>query len=97
MYGVAAARGLLPGGTEPSLLLFDIRHSRPIDVSPDAAAVERRVAAASALIAAGDFRLGPEHADRPCAMCAFRPICKDARTTAPAAQPVRLPGARRAQ
>ena len=29
--------------------------------------------------AAEDFRLGPEHADRPCNLCAFRPICPDAR------------------
>ena len=35
--------------------------------------------AAAARIAAGDFHLGPEHAQRPCSICAFRPICPDRR------------------
>jgi ATP-dependent helicase/DNAse subunit B len=41
--------------------------------------VEARVIAAAQRIAAGDFRLGPEHANRPCNLCAYRPICPDAR------------------
>ncbi|MDQ6721184.1 MAG: ATP-dependent helicase [Candidatus Dormibacteraeota bacterium] len=79
LYGLAARRGLLPGGKEPRLLLFDIRRARLIEVTPDDAAVEARIAAATARIIAGDFALGPEHADRPCILCAFRPICADAR------------------
>jgi hypothetical protein len=47
-------------------------------VTPDDAGVEAQVRAAAAKIAAGDFRLGPEHAQRPCHLCAFRPICPDA-------------------
>ena len=79
LYGLAARRGLLPGGKEPRLLLFDIRRARLIEVTPDDAAVEARIAAATARIIAGDFALGPEHAERPCVLCAFRPICADAR------------------
>jgi len=40
--------------------------------------VEAKVRAAASRIAAGDFSLGPEHAQRPCSLCAFRPICPDA-------------------
>ncbi|HEY3196088.1 MAG TPA: ATP-dependent DNA helicase [Candidatus Dormibacteraeota bacterium] len=83
LYGLAARRGLLPGGDDPRLILFDIRRSRMIEVAPDEAAVKGRVAAAAARIAAADFRLGPEHAERPCAMCAYRPICPDARSAPP--------------
>jgi DNA helicase II / ATP-dependent DNA helicase PcrA len=79
LYGMAARRGLLPGGTEPRLVLFDIRRARLIEVTPDDAAVEARIAAATSRIIAGDFALGPEHAERPCTLCAFRPICADAR------------------
>ncbi len=79
LYRLAAGRGLLPGGPDPRLILFDLRRSRVIEVAPDDAAVEARVASAGSHIAARDFTLGPEHADRPCNLCAYRPICKDAR------------------
>jgi DNA helicase II / ATP-dependent DNA helicase PcrA len=79
LYGLAARRGLLPGGLEPRLVLFDIRRARLIEVTPDDTAVEARIAAAAVKIIAGDFALGPEHAERPCVLCAFRPICADAR------------------
>jgi DNA helicase-2/ATP-dependent DNA helicase PcrA len=79
LYGLAARRGLVPGGAQPRLVLFDIRRGEMRDVAPDDAGVEARVRAASARIAAGDFSLGPDHADRPCHLCAFRPICPDAR------------------
>ena len=79
IYGVAARRGLLPGGRDPGLILFDMRRGQLHDVTPDDALVEQRVRDASARIAAGDFHLGPEHAQRPCSLCAYRPICTDAR------------------
>ena len=82
LYGLAARRGLLPGGAEPRLVLFDIRRGQAIDVAVDDAGVEARVSTAAAKIAAGDFRLGPEHAQRPCVLCAYRPICPDARVMA---------------
>ena len=80
LYGLAAERGLLPGGPiqEPMLILFDLRRGDPKEVMADDAGVEARVAAAAARISAGDFGLGPEHADRPCKLCAYRPICRDA-------------------
>ena len=79
-YSLAAGRGLLPGGTGPRLVLFDLRRSHSVEVTADDAAVAARVAAVSQRIAQGDFVLGPENAQRPCSMCAFRPICADART-----------------
>jgi len=79
IYGLAARRGLLPGGDDPRLILFDLRHGQPHEISPDDSLVERRVLDASTRIAAGDFHLGPEHAQRPCSLCAYRPICGDAR------------------
>jgi hypothetical protein len=79
IYGVAARRGLLPGGNEPGLLLFDMRRGEVIDVAPDDALVTRRVVEAARRIGAGDFHLGPEHAQRPCNLCAYRPVCRDAR------------------
>ena len=82
LYAVAARRGLVPGGSEPRLALFDMRRSKLIDVTPDDGAVEARIAAATARITAGDFELGPEHADRPCNLCAYRAICADARVPA---------------
>jgi superfamily I DNA/RNA helicase len=78
LYGLAARRGLVPGGSEPRLLLFDIRRGEAMEVTPDDAGVEGRIEAAAARIAAGDFSLRPEHARRPCNLCAFRPICPDA-------------------
>ena len=81
LYALAARRGLLPGGSDPRLVLFDLRRSRLIDITPDDAEVEARVLAVSQRIADGDFALRPENAERPCAMCAFRPICSDARTS----------------
>ena len=86
LYGLAARRGLVPGGSEPRLVLFDIRRARLIEVTPDDGAVEARIAAATSRIMAGDYALGPEHAERPCTLCAYRPICADARV--PAAAPV---------
>jgi ATP-dependent exoDNAse (exonuclease V) beta subunit len=86
LYGLAARRGLLPGGLEPRLMLFDIRRGQLIEVAPDDEAVEARIAAATSRIAAGDFALGPEHAERPCTLCAFKAICTDARIPVPAAQ-----------
>ena len=80
LYSLAAGRGLLPGGAGPRLVLFDLRRSHAIEVTADDAAVAARVAAVSQRIAQGDFKLGPENAQRPCSMCAFRPICADART-----------------
>jgi ATP-dependent DNA helicase UvrD/PcrA len=79
LYGLAARRGLLPGGPDPRLVLYDMRRSRWIEVSPDDSAVEAKVIAAADRIARGDFALGPEHADRPCKLCAFQRICADAR------------------
>jgi hypothetical protein len=79
IYGLAARRGLLPGGRDPDLVLFDLRRGEPHPVASDDAQVESRVLAAAARISAGDFRLGPEHERRPCSLCAYRPICTDAR------------------
>ena len=79
MYGMAARRGLLPGGASPRLVLYDLRRGRLIAVEPDDAAVEAHVAAAVRKMSAGDFGLGPEHANRPCHLCSYRPICKDRR------------------
>jgi RecB family exonuclease len=78
LYAIAARRGLLPGGPNPRLVLFDMRRGDRHDISPDDAGVEAKVLAASQLIAQGDFGLRPEHAARPCSLCAFRPICPDA-------------------
>ncbi|HYM67427.1 MAG TPA: 3'-5' exonuclease, partial [Patescibacteria group bacterium] len=79
LYGLAAQRGLVPGGAEPRLVLFDMRRGQTIDVAPDPAGVQARVADAAFRIASGDFRLGSQHAARPCGICAFRPICPDRR------------------
>ena len=81
LYGLAARRGLLPGGSAPRLILYDIRRAQLIEVTPDDASVEARIAAATARIVAGDFALGPEHAERPCMLCRFRSICADARVS----------------
>jgi hypothetical protein len=78
LYALAAHRGLLPGAAEPRLVLFEMRRGEAREVTPDEAGVEAQVRAAAAKIAAGDFSLGPEHAQRPCHLCAFRPICPDA-------------------
>ncbi|HKV86931.1 MAG TPA: ATP-dependent DNA helicase [Candidatus Dormibacteraeota bacterium] len=79
LYGLAAHRGLLAGGTNPRLLLFDLRRGEAIDITPDDAGVESLVRRAAVRIAGGDFALGPEHAERPCVLCAYRRICPDAR------------------
>jgi DNA helicase-2/ATP-dependent DNA helicase PcrA len=79
LYGLAAERGLLPGGGEPRLLLFDLRHGDAIEVAPAPAEAEARVLDVAARITAGDFALRPEHRDRPCFLCAYRPLCKDRR------------------
>jgi RecB family exonuclease len=79
IYALAAHRGLLAGGPDVRLILFDMRRGRQHDIAPDDALVERRILEASGRIAAGDFALGPQHAQRPCKLCAYRPICADAR------------------
>ena len=79
LYGLAAHRGLLPGGKDPKLILFDMRRAELHEIAARDALVEAHVLAASQRIAAGDFRLGPEHAARPCNLCTYRPICPDAR------------------
>jgi len=79
LYGLAAARGLLPGGAAPRLALFDLRRTELIEVGPDDVAAEAWVRAIAARIQAGDFALGPEHRDRPCFLCAYRPLCPDRR------------------
>jgi len=80
MYGLAARRGLLPGGSEqPGLVLFDLRRGEAVDVAPDAAAAEARVLEGARRISEGDFTLGPEHRDRPCFLCAYRPLCPNRR------------------
>ena len=78
LYGLAARRGLVPGGPHARLLLFDMRRGELREVASDDAGVEARIQVAAARIAAGDFSLGPEHAKRPCSLCAYRPICADA-------------------
>jgi len=79
LYGLAAGEGLLPGGREPRLYLFDLRRGEAIEVSPDPEAARLRVQAAARAIAEARFELGPEHADRPCRLCAYRTICPDRR------------------
>ena len=79
LYALAAGRGLLPGGPAPRLVLFDLRRSQAMEIEPDDAAAEALVASVSRRIANGDFALGPENAQRPCSMCAFKPICPDRR------------------
>jgi DNA helicase-2/ATP-dependent DNA helicase PcrA len=79
LYALAARRGLLPGGSEPRLVLFDMRRGEPHNISPDDAGVEARVLAASSRISVGNYRLGPEHANRPCSLCAYSRICPDSR------------------
>src|SRR5258708_27525565 len=59
--GLAARRGLLPGGRDPRLLLFDIRRGQVLEVVPDDRMVEARIAPATSRIVAGDFALRPEH------------------------------------
>ena len=73
---LAIGRALM---ARPRLILFDLRRGEARDIEPDDALVQERVLSAAARIAAGDFHLGPEHAQRPCALCAYRPICTDAR------------------
>jgi DNA helicase-2/ATP-dependent DNA helicase PcrA len=79
LYGLAAERELLPGGPRPRLLLFDLRRSEAIEIEPDAAAAEAEVTEAAGRIGADDFALRPEHSDRPCFLCAYRPLCPDRR------------------
>jgi ATP-dependent DNA helicase UvrD/PcrA len=79
LYGLAAARGLLPGGERPRLVLFDLRRGEAIDIEPDASAAEAGIVEAASRIEGGDFELRPEHRDRPCFLCSYRPICPDRR------------------
>jgi len=80
LYGLAADRGLLPGGEGARLILFDLRHSEAIEVAPDPEAAEAWVGQAASRIRDGDFALRPEHRNRPCFLCAYRPLCPDSRT-----------------
>jgi ATP-dependent exoDNAse (exonuclease V) beta subunit len=43
IYGLAAHRGLLAGGRDVRLILFDMRRGRQHDIEPDDAMVERRI------------------------------------------------------
>ena len=79
IYALAAHRGLLAGGQDVACVLFDMRRGRMHEIEPDDGLVERRILEASSRIAAGDYALGPQHAQRPCKLCAFRSICSDAR------------------
>jgi DNA helicase-2/ATP-dependent DNA helicase PcrA len=79
LYGLAARRGLLPGGADPDLVLFDLRRGEAIPVAPDPEAAEEHVLDAARRIGAGDFSLGPEHRDRPCYLCAYRRLCPERR------------------
>jgi DNA helicase II / ATP-dependent DNA helicase PcrA len=80
VYGLAARRGLLPGGSEqPRLVLFDLRQGEAVDIAPDAAGAEARVLDGARRISDGDFQLGPEHRNRPCFLCAYRPLCPSRR------------------
>ncbi len=79
IYGLAAHRGLLPGSSDPRLVLFDMRRGDQHEIAPDDAVVEDRVLTAARRIADGNFSLGPEHDQRPCKLCAYRPICPEAR------------------
>jgi len=79
IYALAAAEGLLPGSGSPRLTLFHLPTGEAIEVDPDPEAARRRVLAAAAAIRSGDFELKPEHASRPCFLCAYRPACAHAR------------------
>jgi DNA helicase-2/ATP-dependent DNA helicase PcrA len=79
LYGLAARRGLLGGAADPRLVLFDLRRGEGHDVEPEPEAAEAWVREVAAKIRAGDFRLGAEHATRPCFLCAYRPICPERR------------------
>lgn len=79
LYGLAAERGLLPGERDPRLVLFDLRHGEAVEVDPAPALAEAWVQETARRIRAGDFALGPEHRDRPCFLCAYRPLCPDRR------------------
>ena len=48
-------------------------------MTPDPEGAEARVVEAAAKIAAGDFKLGPEHRNRPCFLCNYKPLCRDRR------------------
>ena len=80
LYGLAAKHGLLPGGDDPRLMLYDLRNQKAIEVTRDDGGVEALIASAAERIAAGDFALRAEHANRPCFMCSYKPVCPDART-----------------
>ena len=80
LYGIALEQGLLPGQADGyGLALFDLRRGHVIEVEPNAQAARDWVAQAAHRIGSGDFQLGPQHHDRPCFMCAYRPICADRR------------------
>ena len=78
LYGLAGARGLLPAETA-RLFIFDLRRGNAIEIDPDASGTVAWVEAAAGEISAGNFELGPKHRDRPCHVCAYRPLCSFAR------------------
>lgn len=80
LYGLAAEQGLLPGSRFPLLLLFDLRRALVTEVAPDPTGAAAWVGRVAERIAASDFALGPEHVDRPCFLCAYRPLCPARRT-----------------
>ncbi len=80
LYGLALERGLLPGHADGyRLALCDLRRGELIEIEPDTGAARGWVTEAAQRIRDGDFQLGPQHHDRPCFLCAFRPICSDRR------------------
>ncbi len=80
LYGLALEQGLLPGHFDAyRLALCDLRRGELIEIEPDAGMARGWVSEAAQRIRNGDFQLGPQHHDRPCFLCAFRPICSDRR------------------
>ena len=79
VYALAAEAGLLPGGAAPRLVLFHLPSGEAIEVDRDLDSARERVLRAAAAIQAGAFELGPEHASRPCYVCAYRQACSQAR------------------
>ncbi len=78
LYGLAASLGLLPGGTDPRLLLYDLRRGEMVEITPDPEGTRALVEDVAQRIGGGDFELRPEHAGRPCNLCAYRSFCPSA-------------------
>ena len=79
LYGLAAGLGVLPGGGDPRLVLFDLRRAEAIEVAPDPEGTRALVETVAGRIGAGEFELRPEHGRRPCHLCAYRSFCPSAR------------------